>query len=284
MPKKIPFIKYEALGNDFVVVDNADLPEPLSIEEAIQWCDRHFGVGADGVLLLSKHDDPSILARMDIVNSDGSVPEMCGNGLRCVALHLYEKHGLSSFQVETVAGLYPCEVSTEGAWHVSIPMGKASFGPREARVAERFWPGDGGALSLEIKDRSLVWHTASTGNPHAMTVVEDPEVPLLSLAVEYGPVASTHEAFLEGVNASWARVSEEGVELVVFERGAGLTLACGTGACAAVAMLSRLGLVPHNKAVPVDLPGGRLWARVSEEADLLMAGPARKVFQGLWNP
>jgi diaminopimelate epimerase len=271
---RTPFHKYEGLGNDFVVVEAEVWSSPD--EAAARWCDRHFGVGADGVLVVSGGASP----RMEILNPDGSRPEMCGNGLRCAAAHLRPEGGRVT--VDTPAGVYACEVERVGAsaWRVSVPMGKVRLG---AFASYRGGVDDEGAARVELDGGSFALWLAEVGNPHAVWVTQDAGLDLRAWAARWGQALSTHEDFAQGVNASFARVGASGeVELVVYERGAGLTLACGTGACATAAVLASRGLVPTGAPLSVRLPGGPLSITVSEGGSVQMLGPARKVFEGAW--
>lgn len=252
----LPFEKWQGLGNDFVVLD-ADVWQRAAggPEVARAICDRHFGVGADGVLVVGRRER---IPSMTVWNADGSRPEMCGNGLRCVAA----RHGSGTFEVATDAGTYTCTVERG---EVTIPMGTVRT-PEPA------------SLTLEAGDRSFVVHRANIGNPHAIAVVDDdPE----RLCHTYGPILTTHVAFPEGANIEFVSVrSPVAVRLHVWERGAGPTLACGTGACATVATLVRLGLCTADTEVEVTLPGGALHVTSDTSGTTQMRGPAVRVFSG----
>ena len=203
------FVKYEGLGNDFVVV--AAPPDALSPDDARRICDRHFGVGADGVLIVAPPTDGGV-ARMIVLNADGSRPEMCGNGLRCVAAFVGHGSPDAAFVVETDAGPKRCTV--EGGL-VEIEMGFA----REL-----------GSVVVEIGGETLSLANISMGNPHAITFDPFPRFLELGLAV------ATHSVFPSGTNFEVScQTGPREIDLVVWERGVGLTLACGTGACAVVA-------------------------------------------------
>ncbi|MCB9545041.1 MAG: diaminopimelate epimerase [Myxococcales bacterium] len=250
------FTKYQGLGNDFIVLD-APLPEPTA-EEARALCDRHRGVGADGVLLV----EPGERApwRMRVRNADGSPSEMCGNGLRCVARHLARHHGFSAGPIETGAG--PLQVEVNGA-HIRVAMGAAR---------------SLGHLRLDAAGLEVEGHHVRLGNPHFVLFGRWSD----ALFRQLGPALSTHPAFPEGVNVSFASLAGPNhIELRVWERGAGPTLACGTGACATVAA----AWWEHRcdpSAVRVDLPGGRLTIEGAAGA-LVMQGPAERVFEGEWD-
>jgi diaminopimelate epimerase len=256
------FEKYEGLGNDFIVVEGADAWER---ERVVRACDRHFGVGADGVLVVAPARSPGARARMIVSNADGSRPEMCGNGLRCVALYLARKDGLTSaeYVVDTDAGPRRCEVERRGGeGSVSIDMGRAEpLGEHRARF--------GGA--------EHVFRRIATGNPHAVHLdgmldagAIDRLAPEVSRAIEGG-------ANVEFVETRGPRA----YDVVVWERGVGRTLACGTGAVATVAALALAGRAPYGEPVEIRLPGGPLEVTVTRETlETRMKGPARCVFRG----
>ena len=233
-----PFFKYEGLGNDFVLVmTEGDALPPLDVARV---CDRHFGVGADGVLFVSPARAAGARARVRVVNADGSTPEMCGNGVRCVALHLVRLDGQAeaSVRLETDAGPRACVVDDrDGRGLVTVDMGIVRVD------AERV---------VDVEGRAVTLTTADAGNPHAVLFgdFEASEVDRL------GPRLATHAAFPNGTNVEFARVAGDGIELVVWERGVGRTLACGTGACATVAVAGVRGLVRGGEGIAVRLPGG----------------------------
>lgn len=283
----LSFVKYEGLGNDFLVVDlrQGGQPEP-SPEQARRWCDRRFGVGADGVLVLTA--SPGHQAHMSILNADGSKPEMCGNGLRCVAAYLAgQTPPPVEVLVDTPAGPYRCHVEgAPDAREVTVPMGQVSFGALAAGVPAALAPAALEPLQIEVQGRALRLWPSSTGNPHALCVVEG-QGDAGALAQELGPAVGQAPCFPRGVNAAWAVVrGPQEVDLVVYERGAGLTLACGTGATASVAVLARLGLVAMGQPVRARLPGGVLEITATpglepgSSGEVTMRGAARRVFSG----
>ena len=200
------FAKYEGLGNDFLVID-AITEDAVSAEEAARLCDRHFGVGGDGVLLVLPPRDPSHAARMKVLNADGSIPEMCGNGLRCVALHVALAGRLpdGTLNLETDAGLRPAEVHREGGnARVRVDMGVVRF------LGTRTMTTPLGDLEVAIGD---------AGNPHAILFGDFSPADVQRL----GPWLSTHEAFPAGTNVEFCRLTDEAIDVVVWERGVGLT-------------------------------------------------------------
>lgn len=260
MGARLSFQKYEGLGNDFIVVDAAD-ERDVTPERAVQLCDRRFGVGADGVLLVLPARAPGCDARMRVLNADGSVPEMCGNGVRCVAVHVAEARGLraGTVRVETDAGERACELDAAGM--VTVDMGAV-------RVL--------GHRAVEVDGRQVVLALADAGNPHAILFGTFARGDVEHL----GPRIATHAAFPRGTNVEFACVLGDGIDLVVWERGVGITMACGTGACATVAVACEKGLAARGKPVTVRLPGGSLEVALGDDGHATMRGPARRVFTG----
>lgn len=267
------FIKVEGLGNDFLLLDRRS-SSVAQIEQALpaladlapRACHRRTGVGADGILVLgpprvSGHD-----ASMWVVNHDGSRPEMCGNGLRCAAL-VAVGAGEHTIMIDTDAGPRRCRVRSDSAeaGDVDVDMGPGRW------LGERTPPAGEGR----------VFDAVSMGNPHAVAFTgpdEDPE----ALARRLGPGIERASEFPEGTNVELCRVEPDGLRLWVWERGCGITEACGTGACATVVAAARRGLVPFDAPVTVRLPGGALeiQAPADAEAEVRMRGPARVVFRG----
>lgn len=268
------FWKVEGLGNDFVLLDwreRADWERGLTFlaEQAPAVCDRRTGVGADGLLLLGPAEGEA-LATMVVINFDGSRPEMCGNGLRTVAHHLAWDTKQLDFLVTTDAGDLRCLVTdlTEVACQVQVNMGPA----RRGEVLE---PPAGAGRSFR---------DVSMGNPHAITFVADNEDPE-ALARTLGPALETDDAYPNRTNVEFAKRNADGsLTLWVWERGCGITQACGTGACATAAAAVDVGLAAAGESVTIHLPGGALGIEVPAAADegVLMTGPARRVFSARW--
>jgi diaminopimelate epimerase len=260
------FDKYEGLGNDFVVVDATD-ERDLPAAEAAALCDRRFGVGGDGVLLVLPPRVPGADARMRVLNADGSVPEMCGNGVRCVALRAALARGVAggTIVVDTDAGSRACEVSgvdpARGRGRVAVDMGPVRFH---------------GYRAIEIDGRPVVVAVADAGNPHAVLVGSFTRAEVEHL----GPRIATHASFPRGTNVEFALAGADGIDLVVWERGVGITMACGTGACATVAVTCEKALTRRGAPTTVRLPGGALEIVLSEDGRATMTGPARRVFSG----
>lgn len=263
----VGFHKYEGLGNDFVLVE-AEREDAVSPELARELCDRRFGVGADGVLLLLPPSSAGADARMKVLNADGSVPEMCGNGLRCAVLYLARNRKQRSGAVtfDTGAGVRSCVVDDEGGRGlVTVDMGVVRVTGTAAIDL-----GEGGAHDA--------WELtlADAGNPHAITTRPASR----SVIDAVGPRLATHPRFPAGTNVEFAVYREGAVDLVVWERGVGVTHACGTGACATVAVGVSRGVIAVGEEVTVNLPGGPLAVTMREDGHAIMRGPARHVFSG----
>ena len=274
------FIKYHGLGNDFILLRGGVIGEPSpSRDEVVALCDRRFGIGADGVMLARPSERAAL--RMELVNSDGSVPEMCGNGIRCLVKYAVEELGLRAdpLPVETLAGVLECHHGAgPGAptvHSVRVAMGTPRFERSEVPVA-----GTGDALRVEVavEDRTFVATGVCTGNPH-MVIFGDAG---RELAGRYGPALSKHALWPRGANVEFTEVrGPTELRVTVYERGCGLTLACGTGATAAACAAVRLGRCQAGVPIAVDLPGGRLLITVAADlSQAWMEGPATEVFRG----
>lgn len=275
----LAFEKYEGLGNDFVLVEGAT--SLLDAREVIEICDRHLGVGADGVLFVERDGSR---AAMRIVNADGSRAQMCGNGLRCVALHLYRRGEIGLDEdavVETDAGPHRVRVVDSHGLRarVRVAMRPASFVPDEVPVRA------GAPLfdaPIEVAGHVLPVTCISMGNPHAVTFAD-----VGKARFDIGPALQGHPMFPRGVNVGFARARKDAgrtvLDLDVLERGAGWTRACGTGACAAAVAAVMTNRAPRGEPIEVRLPGGSLEIVVGDErAPIMMTGPARQVFSGLY--
>ena len=271
----LAFDKYEGLGNDFVLVE-ADREDAVTPAVARALCDRRFGVGADGVLLVLPPRDATsgAIARMKVINADGSVPEMCGNGLRCAVLHLARKQARATGDLtfDTDAGPKPCVVDDrDGRGLVTIDMGVVRVGD-DVRI--ELGPDAADAWEVTLAD---------AGNPHA--IITRPATRAVIDAV--GPRIATHARFPAGTNVEFAtfrKTQPRAIDLVVWERGVGVTQACGTGACATVAVGVAKKLLPAGEETIVNLPGGALSITVRTDGHAIMRGPARHVFAGVAEP
>ena len=282
------FTKIQGAGNDFILVEAGDMQWDWP-ETATTMCDRHFGIGADGLLLLL----PSEVAdfQMRIFNSDGSEAEACGNGLRCLAKYALEK-GIAKTDtkeilVETIAGVRRVKFYRTGSkvTKIQASMGEPGFGVKdipvamESGVGETFDEKTMLTHAVILEDREFLLHLISMGNPHAVYFGQEPVVdfPLAQI----GPKVEQLTIFPSGVNFEVANViSRQQIEARVWERGVGETLACGSGACA-IAVAARLYDYVYNK-VDIKLPGGILDVEWDGAGDVFFGGPTEMVFTGVW--
>ena len=270
------FTKMHGLGNDFIVIDAVSQSINLTTEQISKLADRHFGIGCDQLLLVEKPTVAEAEFRYRIFNADGGEVEQCGNGARCFAIFVRQQ-GLttnSKIAVETAGGLIELNVADE---QVTVNMGVPDFQPQSLPfLAEK--PAE--SYDLMVNGVEYAIGAVSMGNPHAVMLVDDLD------AVDIGTLGSaieSHERFPNRVNAGFMQViNRQEICLRVFERGAGETRACGTGACAAVAVGHKLGLL--DETVTVHLRGGELTIQWPGEGQaLLMTGPATTVFDGSIN-
>lgn len=278
MAMEFSFSKWHGLGNDFVLVDGSKFAFADYAQAAVAVCDRHFGIGADGLVLLLPATEAEADFEMRIFNSDGSEAEMCGNVTRCMARFAYES-GLTckrALVLQTKAGLIRPELLADG--QVRVDMGRPQLAARDiptSDLSERTIV----AQPLEGAGRIFAVTCVSMGNPHAVTFVEDvAQVPLQS----WGPALETHPFFPRKTNVEFVQVvSPEHLRMRVWERGAGVTLACGTGACATLVAAVLNGLARRQAVVELD--GGSLSVEWREEdGRVYMTGPATEVFRGTY--
>ena len=278
---QLSFTKMQGAGNDFVVIDATRAPLLLAPEQLRQLGDRRLGVGADQILVVEASDTPQVDFRYRIFNASGDEVEHCGNGARCLVRFVHDK-GLSAkktLRVQTVNNLLELHLQDDGRVTVDMnrpvfELGRVPFdaGGLEARKVGGFelWP-------LALSGATVEVAVLSMGNPHAVQLVADVDA---AAVATIGPQVEQHPRFARKVNAGFLQiVSRSAVRLRVFERDAGETLACGTGACAAVVAGIRLGLL--DAAVEVQTRGGSLrieWA--GADSHVLMTGPAQTVFEG----
>ena len=274
----IKFTKMQGLGNDYVYMDaiHQKIENESSLAQFVS--NRHFGIGSDGLILICKSDIADFTMRM--FNSDGSEAEMCGNGIRCVGKFVYDK-GLTdktTVTIETLAGIKTLELNTKDGKveTVKVDMGEPILNPKEIPVISDEEPVKN--LMLEAGGRKFKFTCVSMGNPHAITEVEDTE----KFDVEkYGKVLEVDKAFPNKTNVEFIQIVDKNhVKMRVWERGAGETLACGTGACATAVACYLNGKTDRN--VEVELLGGKLYIEWNEENNhIYMTGPAVTVFEGM---
>ncbi|MGM9550953.1 MAG: diaminopimelate epimerase [Clostridia bacterium] len=257
------FTKMHGLGNDYLYV-YGEVPENIE-SLSIKLSDRHFGAGSDGMIYIS----PSEIAdfKMRIFNADGSEAKMCGNGIRCVGKYVYDKGYTDKkhLKIETLSGVKTLDLhlSKGKVKTVSVGMGKAV-------VSEN--------LTLSIDGEEVCCTPVSVGNPHAVNFVPDIEkAPLLTI----GPKMEHHSAFPDGVNVEFVQVIDEHtLRMRVWERGSGVTMACGTGACASVSAAIREGYCSTDDEISVLLDGGTLKITVAPDYSVTMKGPAEMIYEG----
>ena len=267
------FVKMHGIGNDFIVVDaiHNEIHDPAALARRL--CARRFGVGADGLILMVPSDRGD--AMMRIFNSDGSEPEMCGNGVRCAAKFLYDS-GLcrkAELDVDTLAGVkhIALDVQDGRAVAATVDMGCPDFAPERIPVAA-----DSNLVRVNLGGLEVSFLCVSMGNPHAVTFdlyPDDADFPALGAFME------RHPLFPAKANIEFCRVeSPERVTVKVWERGCGATLACGTGSCAVLAAGASLGLL--RRCAEIQLPGGILRDEWAEDDHIYMTGPAETVYAG----
>jgi len=282
----LSFSKYQGLGNDFLLLDGRSLEDPegcfgLSPDSVQQLCDRRFGVGGDGVILALPPREGGEL-RMRIFNADGTEPEMCGNGIRCLARFLADSDGDQPgrrWQIETLAGRIVPELQPDG--RIRVDMGAPFLEPEAVPTTLEIGPAGVPQGELEVSGERFAVAAAGMGNPHVV-------IPVASVAAidleRFGPGFEIHPAFPARTNVHFVEVlSPTHLVMRVWERGAGPTLACGTGACATLVACHSLGLA--ERSARLDLPGGPL--EIAWDADsghIFMTGPAEAVFDGVLAP
>ena len=275
----INFVKMEGLGNDYVYIDCTKYDDK-KVEEiskmAKKISDRHFGIGSDGLILICKSDIADF--RMRMFNSDGSEAEMCGNGIRCVSKFVYD-NGLTNKEqvnIETLAGIKKIDLTVENGKVVlaTVNMGRPILEAEKIPVISDEKPVKN--LKLKAEDREFIFTCVSMGNPHAVTVIDD----VVSFDIEkYGPILEINEKFPKKANIEFIQIIDKThIKMRVWERGAGETLACGTGACAVCVSAILNDLVEKNEEINIELLGGTLKIRWDDY--VYMTGPARTVFKG----
>ena len=272
---KIAFTKMQGLGNDFMVIDAIHQSVEFEVPKIREWSNRHFGIGFDQLLVVEKATQENVDFRYRIFNADGSEVQQCGNGARCFARFVYDK-GLThktEIMVETASGVIVLYIEEQG--RVRVNMGAPNFEPSSLPFLA---PQKLEEYALTVLDEEVLLGAVSMGNPHAVIPVDDID---LAPVARFGEAIESHPSFPERVNVGFAqKVDESHIKLRVYERGAAETLACGTGACAAMVVLRRWQQVGDE--VTVSLPGGDLIIQWDgdEQSPVWMSGPAVTVFEG----
>ena len=268
------FYKYHGLGNDFVLTLDLDEAIETSPQRARKICDRHTGIGADGWMLIRSSETSDI--QMHLYNSDGSVAEMCGNGLRCFAKFVYDRKLVEKedFTVETLAGVMYVHVTAENgeAKLITANIGKPSF---EKTLIPMTGEGECNCEQITALDKTFTISACLMGVPHVVVFGKDFDDDLVA---KYGPVLECHPAFPRKANINFANIiDEKTVHVRTWERGCGRTLACGTGSCATAVLCHKAGFT--EDAVEIRLQEGNLFIRVTEDG-VVMTGPAALSFEG----
>ena len=257
------FTKMQGLGNDYLYV-YGDVPENIAaISQKLS--DRHFGAGSDGMIYISPSDKADF--KMRIFNADGSEAKMCGNGIRCVGKYVYDKGytDKTHLSVETLSGVKTLDLQIRGGKvkSVTVDMGKVTVGEEK---------------EIAVGGQTVCGIPISVGNPHFVVFIPDAQtVPLQTV----GPLIEKHPSFPEGVNAEFVQTTGDNqLRMRVWERGSGVTMACGTGACAASAAAVHKGLCRHSVPISVQLDGGTLEIQVDPAGFVRMTGPAETVYEG----
>lgn len=275
---KINFTKMEGIGNDYVYIDATKNDIRLSPEQIQKLSDRNFGIGSDGVIFIRNSETGEF--QMDMYNSDGSSSEMCGNGVRCVGKFVFD-HGLTKNQkptIETGKGVLTLDLKTGTTGKVemvTVDMGEPILKPSLVPIV---WPGDEAVINqvLEVQGKQYHFTAVSMGNPHCVIYVDDADAFPVR---EIGPLIENHPLFPKRVNVEFVSVrGKDHLYQRTWERGAGETLACGTGACAVTVASILNGKT--GRSVQIDLRGGTLNIEWKENGSVMMTGPAKEVFSG----
>jgi diaminopimelate epimerase len=272
------FTKYHALGNDYIVLDPADYPQLPTVQEIQRICHRNFGVGSDGILWGPIGETDGRFG-VRIFNPDGSEAEKSGNGIRIFSRYLWDKHlvGSAEFPIVTLGGEVLSEVAADGR-SVRVDMGRVSFNSTDIPVRGE----DREVLNEEISvgDQRLIYCAATIGNPHCVVLWPEPTE---SLARQIGPLLETDERFPNRTNVQFMNViNRNNIQIEIWERGAGYTLASGSSSSAAAAVARRLGLC--DSEIMVHMPGGRLEITVADDYKVTMKGPVTRICEGTIDP
>jgi diaminopimelate epimerase len=272
------FSKYHALGNDYIVMDPKNLPAPLTTEQVKMICHRNFGVGSDGILL-GPLPSPNAKCALKIYNPDGSIAEKSGNGLRIFSRYLWDTKfvGNEEFAIQTDGGLVRSTVF-EGGKMVRVEMGQVSFdsanipvnGPQREVINEK----------ITVGGREFTFCAATIGNPHCVLPLDEISA---KLAYEFGPLLEVHAKFPRKTNVQFLKVLDRAnIQIEIWERGAGYTLASGSSSSAAAAVAHKLGLV--DRSVSVHCPGGIIQIEIGDQFSIRMTGSVTRVSEGVIDP
>lgn len=275
------FVKTHGLGNDYITLNSEDLSFKLTAKAIVRICDVHFGIGSDGILLKVPSTKADFGLR--ILNPDGSEAEKSGNGLRIFSKYLYD-YGFASqktFTIETLGGIVTAHITEEEngkAATVKVDMGKAIFESKSIPVNNEKTECIGD--SLQVGDREYEINCVSVGNPHCVVLKEDLDEAEIK---QYGPLIENHPMFPNRINVQFAKVlSPNEVEAIIWERGAGWTLASGSSSCAVACTVVKRGLTERN--LIIRMPGGKLAIEIDEDWNIRMTGEVREICSGTLSP
>ena len=278
MSSPTPFYKYHALGNDYIVLNPAEAGDSLTVETIRLICHRNFGIGSDGILL-GPFQDPQSEFALKIFNPDGSRAEKSGNGLRIFTRYLWDKGLVSSDRVtiQTDGGIVNAQICEDGRL-ISVDMGTVSFDSRIIPVAgpEREVINE----KMEVNDRTIEFCAATIGNPHCVILKREISA---SEARELGPLIENESRFPNRTNVQFMKILDRtNIQIEIWERGAGYTLASGSSSSAAAAVAHRLGLC--DSQITVQMPGGKIEIGIAEDFAVSMIGPVTRVAEGVFYP
>ncbi|NMC55839.1 MAG: diaminopimelate epimerase [Eubacteriaceae bacterium] len=272
------FCKMHGLKNDFIVIDNIDNNIKLSYNQTAFLCDRKAGIGADGLILIRLSNTADIT--MDYYNCDGSIAQVCGNGLRCTAKYVYDNGIIKNnkLTIQSCDKIYNCEITKTDdknkADLISVNMGKAEFDKSKIPVkTENESPLD---IRLNIDGEEIKLSALAMPNPHAVIIVDNFDLRYIE---KIGSSLQDNEMFPQKVNVNFVKINaDDNVELITYERGVGITQACGSGACATAAVLNKKSLCKNK--INIKMPGGDMIIQISQDNDIIMTGQAAAVFRG----
>lgn len=267
------FFKYHALGNDYLILDPADATTLPDKDSCIRICHRNFGLGSDGILYGPIASNCADFA-LRIINPDGSEAEKSGNGLRIFARYLYDcdKVGIEPFTIDTLGGIVTCKIN-KGADLITVDMGRITFGRESTHTDSNKDTGPLTGEPLEINGTNYTVYIADIGNPHC--VVPSKEISQ-QIACTDGALIETHPNFPNRTNVQFLKIIDrDNIQIEIWERGAGYTLASGSSSSAAAAVAYRLGLC--NESITVHMPGGKIHIQISSKYEIRMSGPATRV-------
>ncbi|MFC1659763.1 diaminopimelate epimerase [Pseudomonadota bacterium] len=277
----IPFIKMHGLGNDFVIIDNRSLGLNLSSKQIKKICDRNFGIGCDEMIVLEHSDVADVL--MKVFNHDGTNGDFCVNGARCVACLITEEKKLNFIRIQTNTGFIDCKKIDDNLF--SIDMGKAHFHWKSIPMSKEIDTNNINLKELNLSnDIFECVHVVNVGNPHCVLFLKNKDPKFLdTLDIKsIGPRIENHILFPRRTNVEFIQIiSPDKINMRIWERGSGETLACGSGSCAVQAISKKKKLT--NNKVQVMLKGGNLFVEVDEEDNIIMTGAVKKVFHGVLN-